>query len=269
MIRTQWLFLLLLTCLTFKAQAQGYYGKKTVISIDGSLRGTLIYNSLLADYGYNDGTFQGSKSTHFIAAGFGASASHYFSKRVGIGLDFHMAFNYIKTPNEFWHYGSYYDPNSPGGNVSGALITLEQMRMRSIYIIPKFEWSSRGNLPIGFSHSIGIGYVRTSVVDDDYNQSIGYVSSTGGTTIVKSTFKGRDVAPVHGIVMEYGVKIRFPVTSFMTLNVGSNLRFHIPSPERVFTGSDPSLEGHIQRSMRTSRTANIMDVRAGISFILF
>lgn len=269
MVKNQWLLLLLLTCLTFKIQGQGgYFGKKTVISIDGSLRGTLIYNSLLNDFGYNNGNFNGKKSNHFIATGFCTSISHYFSKRAGIGLDFNMGFNYIKTPNELWVYGYYSDQF---GTFLDAVTTVEKMRMKTIYIIPKFEWSSNGNLPIGLTNSIGIGYAGSSIVDDNYVQSARYTSyDMGETAVSKSTVKGSSIAPIHGLVFEYGIKIRFPIASFLTFNLGSNLRFHLPGVRYLVTGgANQTMEDQIRRSMRNSRGANIMDIRAGLSFILF
>ena len=263
-----YLSLFLLACFSFSAAAQGgFFGKKTVISIDGSLRGTLIYNRVLPDFDYNNGNFGGKTSSHFIATGFSASLSHYFSKRIGVGIDVNMTFNYIKTPNAFW--GSYYDYNL--GTYTSAEVTVEKMRMKTIYIIPKFEWSSNGNLPVGVSHSIGVGYAGSSVVDRVYQKSEKSTDYYDQGTASKSTIKGSSIKPIHGMVVEYGVKIRFPITSFMTLNLGSNLRIHLPGPGYIISGgADTStLDGQIQRSMRNSRGANLMDIRAGLAFVLF
>lgn len=267
MIKKQYILLSLLTFLVLKTEAQdGYFGKKTTISVHGSLRGMLIYNNWFKGFDYSNGTFNGKKQTPAVATGFGGSLSHYFSKRAGIGIDFNMGFNLVKTPTDFWTY--YYDQY---GYYNGSEVAIESMRMKSIYIVPKFEWSSRGNLPIGFSNSIGIGYVGLFIADDSYKISTKqYEDYTGQMVIQSSTLNGSNIAPIHGIVFEYGFKMRFPVTSFLTFDLGSNLRIHAPSIKQL-TGNSNSMiiEDQIHRSMRRSRGSNIMDVRAGLSFILF
>jgi hypothetical protein len=143
--------------------------------------------------------------------------------------------------------------------------------MKTIYIIPKFEWSSNGNLPVGFSQSIGIGYAGSSIVDKSYKKTETHITYTDSpATTNMSTVKGSSFAPIHGMVVEYGFKIRFPITSFMTFNLGSNLRIHLPGFRYMISGNDTStLNGQIERSMRNSRGSNLMDIRAGLSLILF
>lgn len=263
-----YLSLFLLLFFTFSAVAQGgFFGKKTVISIDGSLRGTLIYNAFLPNFNYNDQSLNGKSSSHFIGVGVSASLSHYFSKRIGVGIDVNMMSNYIKTPTQLWT--SYYDYNL--GYNNSAEVTVEKMRMHTIYVIPKVEWSSNGNLPVGISHSIGVGYAGSFIVDKAYRKLEEYADYTEQGTIHKSTIQGRRIPPVHGVVVEYGVKIRFPITSFMTFNLGSNLRIHLPGIRYIISGGadTTTLDGQIARSMRHSRGSNLMDIRAGLAFILF
>lgn len=259
----------------FSASSQGgYFGKKTVVSIDGSLRAALIYQSLLSDYRYNTGTMTGESSNPVIAGGFTASISHYFTKNVGVGIDFSMTFNQLKMPYAksisylpYDNQSYYIDYNSTA--------TIEKMKMRTFYIIPKFEWASRGNLPIGISHSIGIGYANSVLTNDEYRILVRNVYDNNGNLIPSLEYKESTANQValHGVVLEYGVKLRFPVTSFMAVNVASNLRFHLPNLQTLTIGgnNNPYIdwEQDVRRSMRTSRASNIMDIRAGLSFMLF
>lgn len=265
-----------LCCLfSFSASSQGgYFGKKTVVSIDGSLRAALIYQSMLSSYRYNTGTLTGESSNPIIAGGFTASISHYFTKNVGIGIDFSMTFNQLKMPYAksisylpYDNQGYYIDYNSTA--------TIEKMKMRTYYIIPKFEWASRGNLPIGISHSIGIGYSNSILTNDDYRILVRNVYDSNGNIVPSVEYKisNNTQRALHGVVLEYGVKLRLPVTSFMAVNVASNLRFHMPHLQNLTMGGGNNQyidwEEDIRRSMRTSRGSNIMDIRAGLSFILF
>ncbi|MBC9812654.1 hypothetical protein H9Y05_09240 [Crocinitomicaceae bacterium CZZ-1] len=259
---------------SFSASSQGgYFGKKTVVSVDGSLRATLIYQSMLSNYRYNTGTLTGESSNPVIAGGFTASLSHYFTKNVGIGIDFSMTFNQLKMPYAKqlsylpdYNQGYYIDYNSTA--------TIEKMNMRTYYIIPKFEWASRGNLPIGICHSIGIGYANSVLTNDNYRILVRNLYDNNGNLIPSMEYKESTSTQrtLHGVVLEYGVKLRLPVTSFMAVNVASNLRFHMPHLQNLTMGGDSEYidwEEDVRRSMRTSRGSNIMDIRAGLSFILF
>lgn len=262
------LFILsIIVCHTSIAQ-NGYFGKKTVISVDGILKGNVIYNMLLTDFDYSDGTMNGKRSSRPVGGGMNVSVSHYFRNTIGIGIDFNLVANYIKTPNEFMDY--YYDANY--GGYYGHIVALQELKMRTYYIVPKVEWNSNGNLPVGFSHSIGFGYAGSFIVDDNYKMTL-YPMNYGSnypSVGVSSSKRGSDFRPVHGFVVEYGAKIRFPITSFMAFNLGSTLKLHVPFPHEISEiGSSPSLEGNVRRSMRVSRGSYLMDIRAGLSFILF
>lgn len=268
-------FIIYSFCLLFSFSAVsqgGYFGKKTVVSVDGSIRATLIYQSLLSSFKYNTGSLNGETSNPGIAGGFTASVSHYFTKNVGVGIDFSMTFNQLKMPFEK-NFNSF----SPYIADYNSTATVEKMNMRTYYIIPKIEWASRGNLPIGICHSIGVGYANSVLTDDEYRVRLTNVYDNSGEFYSSVEHTGplnyySYNKPLHGVVLEYGLKLRFPVTSFMAINVGSSLRLHMPHLRNWYTGGNISYINFgedIRRSMRMSRGSNIMDIRAGLSFILF
>lgn len=257
----------LIFCSGVTAQG-GFFGKKTVVSVDGTLRGTLLYNSALTGYSFNSGKVVGGMADdHFIAGGFSASVSHYTSKRFGFGFEFAYTANYIQTPDVFESYS--YDEY---GYLVTSLSTVEQMRMKTLYFIPRIEWAGfGGNLPIGIIHSFGIGFARSSIITGSYAQAIQTIDGYGSNyTFQHSVYEGDNVPAVNGIVAEYGVKLRFPLTTFMALNVGTTLKAHLPTLKDVRNWEyEDTLEDRINKSMRTSRFMYFMDIRAGLSFLLF
>lgn len=242
----------------------GFFGKKTVISIDGVLKGNVLYNMLLPKYDYMTGTSHTQTKNRLIGGGFNASISHYFTYSSGIGIDFNMAFNYVRTPmisNNSYIWDTIYGGYFPTSN------TVEAMRMRTFYVMPKYEWKSNGNLPVGLVHSIGFGYAGSFIVDDAYK--VYNTSAAGGSS--SQSIRGSSIAPVHGLVVEYGVKLRIPITSFLSFDVGSHLRLHVPFPNQLseVDGLSHSLVNEVRTSMRRSRGTYLVDIRAGLSFILF
>lgn len=248
------------------SQGKGYFGKKTVISIDGSLRGALFYKWLSDGDQYSRG---GEKVNRFFSGGFSASMSHYFTNSVGLGIDYSMTFNHLRMPFNKMSYNypiGYYD-------MGEGRMTIESLKMSTYYIIPKFEWASNGNLPIGICMSLGLGYSHSKILDDKVtiHYSGYYSNDTGLKTDFTQTESTASYRPLHGVVLEYGVKLRVPVTRFMTFNVGSNLRFHMPHFSEISLGTNvySDVENGVRNSMRLSRGLNLVDVRAGLSFILF
>lgn len=265
-----WFFLLVLVNQFFglaQSPQSGFFGKKNVISIDGVARGMLLYNMTTANYGYNKGTsFNNPGSKSFFAGGFSTSFTHYFNRKYGLGVEFNMMYNKVKTPNHF----SYYINENSG--VAEYLTSVETINMRTMYILPKLEWSNmNGNLPIGFINSVGIGYFRSIVPDKNYKQVVQQqlYSPTFVPPVENKTFKGSSVDTVSGIVVQYGIKLRIPITKYLALNFGSNFRLHLLSPVGYQLRDRETLEEQIRSSMKINTMTYFMDVNGGISFILF
>ncbi len=274
MIRYYYSIILLFICFSSNSQYQGYFGKRTTISIDGILKGNVFYNWGGEENIYNTGEKVGEeKGSHLISGGFNTSLAHYFSNRIGIAIDISFFKNTIKTPIQ--SYNEYYNPSQ--GYYYDELFTVEKMKMNTLHIIPKIEFASSGNLPIGIIHSFGIGYSKSTLVDQGYKkistiENLGSYppSITPGTYY--STYRPTNLKDLHGLVLEYGVKLKLPITSFMAFNIGTNVRLNIPFPDRIFDildGGGYGFEGEIAKSMTRTRARNILDVRAGLTFMLF
>lgn len=257
---------LLLLFSTISIAQNGFFGKKTVISIDGILKGNIIYNTFQKNNGYMSGKFDGKERNRLIGGGFNASITHYFSNRIGLGIDFNMVYSNIKTPKYLYTYEETYDPVSGYYIVNHTKTELQEMRMKTMYIMPKFEWKSGGNLPVGIINHIGIGYAGSHIVEGNYS-----LYKQTNLNVSSSTITGAQFIPVHGLAVEYGVKLRVPITSFMAVNLGSAFRVHLPLVIGFssFSYDDTSLDDQVLRSMRGSRASYLMDIRAGLSFILF
>lgn len=263
MIRYYYTIILLFICFNSNSQYQGYFGKRTTISIDGILKGNVFYNWKNDGNIYNTGKqMYEEKGSHLISGGFNVSLAHYFTNRFGLALDVSLYRNTIKTPFSSTTYNS-------------DLFAVEKMKMNTIHIIPKIEFSSLGNLPIGFTHAFGIGYSKSTLVERNYNK-ITIIDNSGQSTLPPgtylSTFRPTNFRELHGLVLEYGVKLKLPITSFMAFNIGTNVRLNIPFPDRIFEvleGGTYGFEGETTRSMTRTRARNILDVRAGLTFMLF
>lgn len=279
------LFTVFLSGFTFSQK--GYFGKRAVLSIEGSVRPTIIYQTLFmkGPYGNSTATFDKEK-THYFAAGFNASFSYYFKPNRGVGINFAMTSNQIKTPYKKEilagsRIGDYKVPKDVNG---GATMTMQGLNISTFYIIPKFEFSTGDALPIGLVQSIGLGYNQSRIVQDYAKVFIkGFNPPEGSDKLYMhtTTYDLTHFDVVRGAVIQYGIQVRIPITRFMTFDIGTTLRFQLPNIPFLINYGDiideyggdqltnDLLNNMLKKSVLYSRGINFWDVRAGISFILF
>jgi hypothetical protein len=258
-----------LLCVSLKAQTSGLYGKRNYLEVNG-LSNLRLFGLLIDEAYYykplGNGVIAGRD---MIDVGCRMTLGRVFSNSFAFGIEAGMDFQSIGMSSgsftvpytDQWGY-EYYQYVS---------FQHEMLDTRTISIMPKVSFTKKGGLlPIGLNHEIGFGINSTKVIDKDYNYRL--ISGTeylSAQDSVKLDQRYVDYDQKYsGFTLMYAFKIKTPVSKKVMINYGLrytlNLRNFgqlIPNSNQVIVSSDD-----ISRSIGRMRISNMMTFNLGISY---
>lgn len=274
------LWIPLLSIQSAVGQNKGYYGKKAFLEVTGLGSFPLINN--WSNYGYyvksGTGLVEGNDKFN---AGVRCGLGFVVDPKVAISMTVDMSFLNTEGPGTMY----YYDPVSD--NFNQLSVKHENLKIRSLTFMPivNFSTSGKGIIPAGFSHEIGIGYVRSKVMRDDYafqlandqneidyngqtydfSQFMDSVISVNGSHIDYSRASG-------GIMFMYGIKMRTPIKKQLLLNYGIRYTVNYVPPSLYVFFSSPSsfstaLNDDIADNIRQTRLRSFCSLQLGLTYL--
>jgi hypothetical protein len=257
-------FLILLALISFSSYGQtGLYGKKSIVEIQGVGAIPLFYNL------FNGSSPMYRKSGTTLVDGsnlldYGARVNvmRAFSNQFGLGLEFGIERQSLSAPQTV----SLDYVNGFSSGTSTYSIQHEKLRMNTVSIMPKLEFSSRSNLlPIGLSHQVGVGFTRVSISDRDY---LFELSSTGNDSIVSDLESGlvNYEQVFTGFTVMYQINMRTPITENVVITYG--IRYNANFVRRENPSISPAPPGQIDlfNSVRNRRNPSYLQLNIGIGY---
>lgn len=270
-------FILIIALLSFNSLSQDtYFGKNLTVSIGGVLRPAFIYQHAVLKEGFDflDKDFNKMKVAPF-SYGFMASLTYNISGRHGIGVD--VAFNTDRLQlDSKIQKSNQYKKDFGGSNVPkhSNVYSLQSIKAQTMCIIPKYVWSIYSSLPVGLVQSVGIGFNLTTAKGSTTRfRTSGINYDMEGNVIDDYRYYQYDLSGVKvmGVLLDYSVKLNFPISRFMALYIEGSLRIQLPNMPFItnYDESNTDLATDIKLSMMMNRGTYLWDLRAGVSFFLF
>ncbi len=258
-------FLLLIVLLPFVGFSQntGLYGKKTILEVQamGSM-------PLVSNWFNGNGTYYKAKGTSLVDSrnlldyGVRVNLARAFSNQVGMGIEFGLERQVLSAPE---YVDLVYD-NSFGPGSYNYPLRHEKLRLQTMTIMPKLEFSSRGNLlPIGLSHQIGVGYTRASIVERDY---LFFVENNFNDSIITPIENGLvDYEKFYtGFTVMYQINMRTPVTEQIVVTYGLRYNMNFVRNQKPTTGSAPG-ELYLINDVRRRRNQSFVQLNIGVGYV--
>ena len=294
------LILILFPLLSF-SQNSGFMGKKNIISINatGGARIIPLISPDGADNRYytkfNESNGKYEDKWNLLKWSVGASYKRLVKRNLAVGMEFrysslqitngytpHDLYRYIDTDGSFseYHWSSYYAPgqnneiNSPTFHVYNLKPTITLAQNNSLY-------------PIGLSHTIGFGPMLHVL---NTSKSVHYKVFTENS--VDDYTPSNDVIekPVDGfsnmlwgIEFLYSTTINYPISKFMMIEFGYDMRFGFAFPNNssradnnsYFNSTDfETLNSQLyynadyHRPLLLENLTSILSFRLGLVFVL-
>jgi hypothetical protein len=256
------LYLMLLIASTTFAQKEnpGFLGKKTVVDFGAIGHFRLINNFIRNDQHFlpkSNGTILFNEKRFFEYGG-QLGISRAVSKKVMFGIQASIYRQYVAPHDVYVEV-----PNSGFWSAKH-----EIMDLNSITIAPRIEIApEKGIMPIGFSHSLSLGYTMNKIKQRDYlinfsDYNGNYYSYVNASTDAsyRKTYKE--------ISLGYSLKSRIPITKSLLFHYSLNYHLNIPLADNVspleIVFNDYSTSG-IEGSIYNSRMYTIFTINAGLS----
>lgn len=251
------LFLLLSSC-SF-SQNTGLYGRKSVVEFQALGSVPLLANWLdFRDFYRVDGDNLRT-GRNFLDYGVRFGVMHGFTNQFGLGVEFCIERQGMASPD---FATIQYESN-------GIFITdyvnveHEFLRLNTISIMPKLEFSSRENLlPIGLSHQLGFGYARTTVDERDYIFNADLPAGSVPTTNLEESLINYNIRYTGYIVM-YQANMRTPITERLMINYG--LRYTANFVRQPLTEITDIGEFAMLSQIRSKRNLSFIQLNLGMS----
>jgi len=253
--------LILLTLVAFNGfgQSTGLYGQKTILEVQGHGSWPAFNNWS------NSQTYYRSKGSGLIEGrnvfdgGVRAGVTRAFSNMVGLGIEYGLEYQSLAA-QEFIEL-AYSDGTSGIGTFP---IRHEAVSLNTMTIMPKFEFSSRGNLlPIGLSHQLGVGYSITRIMDKeyDYNVTYGIPDSLVNAPSVPSV---NTEERYRGVTIMYQINMRTPITEQLIISYG--FRYNMNFVNSMPTGVPPSGKLDMRYLVKEKRNGTFVQFHLGAAF---
>lgn len=276
-----WVALLSMT--TGFAQVKGYYGKKAFVELNG-LGAVPVINNLSADYGY----FVKSGKTLITGkdkfnAGFNVNVGITMNYQSAISFNVGYSYFNMEGPTNLYYY------EGSNNSFQAIPVKFENLRVRSLVLMPVLQIStSRSAMtPVGFSHELGFGIVRSKVLDKDYRY-IGNANSDGSfyhNGAYKDVIEFMDSVSLEngslinydqvykGFVLMYGINMRTPVSKQLAIHYGLRYTVNLVTNNQWYdyNGKIKSFESalfdQIANSMRITRMRSIISLQLGVTYV--
>lgn len=176
------LYILLLNNLGFCQDKRGFYNSKFLVSVESLVSTPFFYNV----YGSNyvsplDNNLQNKPSK--LNLGFRGSVGVILKRNRAFHLELGYDQSRCYTP-KYMNYSIDYDDIYGNHQYEqyGYDVKIESLKSRSFYFLPKFEITNKnGILPLGLTHSFGIGYIWSTIIKKEYNAVINAQDVPSGT----------------------------------------------------------------------------------------
>ena len=265
---------ILLTSIVF-SQNTGLYGKRTFIDVNASGHYRLIHTLLMQEnmYQNENGTLTQKKDR--FDHGFQLAIGRAVKKNTAISLEFGMSFSSIQGPAEVPFSYQYIDSWSGTLQQQNGLIytTHEAIKTRTISIMPKIEFNSKSNLPVGLNHQIGIGYTRSSIVAKEYLNRINYTQTNNYNYNSFFTDAQYDALvddytnleeTYSGFAIMYAFNIRTPVSKSLMINYG--IRYTLNFGGNMIRSFFDYQQKNFTSRHSYSRLANVINFNLGLTY---
>lgn len=258
----RFLFLILLLSFSSLGQNTGFYGKKTLFEVQGHGSWPMVANWL-----ENSPYYKVSGSNLVIGKdrfdyGFRVGLMRAFSNMFGLGLEYSMDFQNCAASSEV----ELLVQTSSGFEYTNYIeVAHENIRLKTFTIMPKLEFSGRSNLlPIGLSHQVGVGYMRTSIVDRDYLFRLSPNNSNDSiiTPLADGLVNLENV--YSGFTVMYQINMRTPITERLVVSYG--IRYNANFVRSVPL-NDSLLGGSVTRNIKSKRNNSLINFNIGLGFV--
>lgn len=215
MPRIKIVFTVLLMAIGARAQEPGYFGKKTFVELNASVRLPVLLN-IFTEKGYNASLKESYNLKDFS---FSASLGMMTSDDVGVAFEYQHRFYQINALRGQELNRQYVDE---AGVEHTDYITprVSLLDVQEQVFMPRsiLTLNSTG-ISAGFSQELGVGYSLITVsgknVQADYTPQNGLTADS-----IKANLLDTRIGQLNGIVFLYGVKLSFPLTKSMLFNIG-------------------------------------------------
>lgn len=226
--------------LSYSQNYSGYYGKRNFVEITSVSYSPLVRNLLNKSSwgGYekvnNDLLIPRGKT--WLKSGVHVSLSRVIKNNVSVGFEYGVDICKMGSPtlNDYKYWGPpYYMDN----------FAHEQLTMIRTLYMPKIELTNGdGLLPMGISHTIGIGFSSAKIREKDYLMLFkyegGYMNLPEGVTLNSADYIDY-ASRYRGLQLLYGLKMRYPVSKHLFINYGVRYKLDIRFFD-IYAGSDES-----------------------------
>lgn len=202
-------------CISGTCQDHGFFGKKNVLSINGTGAIPLI-NMIPPALNSNNFLYtrQLTQTKNIFDGGFNVSLIHGFSNSFGFGVEYAMTFGNCHGPTFVYlqdEFGSTYRTD----------IIHEMLDLTTMTFMPKIEFTTTSSLiSVGLHSEFGIGYSRTKVKDRAYASKFpSYVAEEIFPSFNSDRIFNKDDA-YHSFTLQYGLCARVPISKSFMLQCG-------------------------------------------------
>lgn len=253
---------------SFQAQTTGFFGKKNLLEIGGTLQNPMLYNFYAMrnspkPYLSKDGVLE--SRTPKLNYGFRFSYGKMIKRNLAVYLE--TGLNYFSVvPDPYFDYGTLQTESN---------YTFEQGEMldiRSFSIIPKIELTSDdGLLPIGITNQFGVGVNFYKTIKKDYIGSADSIDHSSGfsfpVNITSDNYYDYSNQAIKGYTFLYKLTMRIPINDRILYHFGFRYTYtFVPFSNYSTTAEQVLTQANMWEAIRHKESRNLINFETGISF---
>jgi hypothetical protein len=258
-------------------QSGGVYGKKKFAEF--SLTGCfpLIYN-FNKDYYVKSGSGV-AEGKDFVNGGYYGLIGIALQPTVALSFSTSMWYSNAKGPGALYYF------QEGSSEASSALVLHENLDIRTLSFMPIIEFTGKsGLLPMGVSHSIGLGFNTSWVKERAYAFENKYDIYSNGNTVDFHEFMDSVVAVngpyidykerYSGKTLMYALKIRTPISKQLMINYGFRYTFNVKhllgynSVSNLKINSyETALKEQISNTIKAAQLSSFISLNLGITYV--
>jgi hypothetical protein len=258
-------------------QTGGFYGNRKFVEFSFSGCFPLVY-SFNKDYYVKsgDGVAEGND---FVNGGYSGLIGIVIQPGVALSFSTGMWYSNVNGPGTLYYF------QEGSSEASSALVLHENLDVRTLSFMPIIEFTGKsGLLPMGVSHSIGLGFNTSWVKERAYAFENKYDIYSNGNTIDFNEFMD-SVVTVNGPYIDYkeryagktimyALKIRTPISKQLminygfryTLNVKHLLRYNNVSNVNI-NSYETALKEQLSNNIKAAQLSSIISLNLGITYV--
>lgn len=261
-------FISLILICSFQAQTTGFFGKKNLLEIGGTIQNPMLYNFYASrnypkPYIEKDGKLE--SGTPKINYGFRLSYGKMIKRNLAVYLE--TGLNYFSVvPDPYFDYGTIQTESN------FTLVQGEMLDVRSFSIIPKIELSSAdGLLPIGITNQFGLGVNFYKTLEREYIGSADSIDQIVGfpipVDVTSSNYYDYSNQAIKGYTLLYKLTMRIPINDRFFYHLGFRYTYTFVPFSSYSTSSGQILtQANMWEAIRHKETRNLTNFETGISF---